>query len=61
MKDTNHTYTCPMHPEVTGDRPGTCPKCGMELVSMEAQAEKHGRHGGLGRSSVLSSCFGRAG
>lgn len=25
-------YACPMHPEVTSDRPGTCPKCGMNLV-----------------------------
>ena len=25
-------YTCPMHPEVTSDKPGTCPKCGMKLV-----------------------------
>jgi len=25
-------YTCPMHPEVTSDQPGTCPKCGMALV-----------------------------
>jgi len=25
------TYTCPMHPEVTSDKPGTCPKCGMDL------------------------------
>ena len=25
-------YACPMHPEVTSDRPGTCPKCGMALV-----------------------------
>lgn len=24
-------YTCPMHPEVTSDKPGTCPKCGMDL------------------------------
>ena len=24
-------YTCPMHPEVTQDQPGTCPKCGMAL------------------------------
>lgn len=24
-------YTCPMHPEVTSDKPGKCPKCGMDL------------------------------
>ena len=25
-------YVCPMHPEVTSDKPGTCSKCGMALV-----------------------------
>ncbi len=25
------TYTCPMHPEVTSDKAGKCPKCGMFL------------------------------
>jgi len=25
------TYTCPMHPEVSQDKPGSCPKCGMAL------------------------------
>ena len=24
-------YTCPMHPEVRQDHPGSCPKCGMTL------------------------------
>src|SRR5688572_30476124 len=24
-------WTCPMHPEVVSDKPGTCPKCGMAL------------------------------
>ncbi|HAS1000525.1 TPA: heavy metal translocating P-type ATPase [Enterobacter cloacae] len=32
-------YTCPMHPEIRRDKPGTCPKCGMalepELPSLE--------------------------
>ena len=28
-------YACPMHPEVTSDQPGTCPKCGMTLVKKE--------------------------
>lgn len=31
------TYTCPMHPEVISDKPGKCPKCGMELVEKETQ------------------------
>lgn len=26
------TYTCPMHPTVVSDRPGSCPVCGMDLV-----------------------------
>jgi Cu+-exporting ATPase len=28
------TYTCPMHPEIVQDGPGSCPKCGMALVPM---------------------------
>jgi Cu+-exporting ATPase len=35
MEKTIHTtdtvYTCPMHPEVRQNGPGTCPKCGMAL------------------------------
>ncbi len=31
-----HTYTCPMHPEVTSTKEGDkCPKCGMNLVHKE--------------------------
>jgi hypothetical protein len=30
-------YTCVMHPEVVNDKPGRCPKCGMELVPMKAK------------------------
>ena len=31
-------YTCPMHPEVVKDGPGTCPKCGMALEPMTPRA-----------------------
>jgi len=29
-------YVCPMHPEVTSDEPGSCPKCGMDLIPRES-------------------------
>jgi FtsP/CotA-like multicopper oxidase with cupredoxin domain len=29
-------YTCPMHPEVISDEPGTCPECGMKLMPVAA-------------------------
>ncbi len=32
-------YTCPMHPEVVSDKPGSCPKCGMALELREPQLE----------------------
>lgn len=37
-------YTCPMHPEVIQDHPGTCPKCGMALepvtIGVESKNEE---------------------
>ncbi len=32
-------YFCPMHPEVTSDHPGKCPKCGMALVKKKSPAK----------------------
>lgn len=34
-------YACPMHPEVVGERPGPCSKCGMPLVSKPETAVVH--------------------
>lgn len=39
------TYACPMHPEVTSDHPGTCPKCGMTLQPVDKSPSPHGQHG----------------
>ncbi len=30
--ETAQEYTCPMHPKIVEDKPGSCPICGMELV-----------------------------
>lgn len=30
-------YACPMHPEVTSDKPRQCPKCGMNLELVNPQ------------------------
>jgi Cu+-exporting ATPase len=43
-------YTCPMHPEITRDAPGSCPKCGMALVAVAGTgAAEHGQLRDLGR------------
>jgi len=31
------SYACPMHPDVTSSDPGTCPKCGMQLLPVRSE------------------------
>lgn len=40
---TGTAYTCPMHPEIRQDHPGSCPKCGMTLepVTPALEDEDH--------------------
>src|ERR1035437_720535 len=37
--ESNITYTCPMHPEIVRDAPGSCPICGMALEPRQGTAE----------------------
>ena len=42
-RDSAHqgeTYTCPMHPTVVSDKPGTGPVCGMDLVRKAQEGEE---------------------
>ncbi|MDF2932868.1 MAG: copper oxidase [Chryseobacterium sp.] len=49
------SYTCPMHSEVVSDNPGKCPKCGMDLVEVEnnaqSEAESKAKNSVLKRNS----------
>ena len=36
----SNVYTCPMHPEVRKEGPGSCPKCGMALEPLKLEAPK---------------------
>ena len=37
--DASREYTCPMHPEIVQQGPGSCPKCGMDLEPMAASVD----------------------
>ncbi len=37
LKMDESFYQCPMNTEVISDKPGSCPKCGMELSKMKKQ------------------------
>ena len=49
-------YTCPMHPEIIQDHPGSCPKCGMSLEAKTvASKEKNEELIDMTRRFILSS------
>jgi len=43
-------YTCPMHPQIMEDHPGSCPICGMTLVKKTGQASEEA---GISLGTVL--------
>lgn len=43
-------YTCPMHPQILEDHPGSCPICGMTLVKKTGQASEDA---GISLNTVL--------
>jgi Cu(I)/Ag(I) efflux system membrane fusion protein len=39
MEMAKEVYTCTMHPELVSDKPGKCPKCGMNLVKKATETD----------------------
>src|SRR3989449_6418949 len=39
FREDKTIYTCPMHPEIRRDQPGSCPICGMTLEPIAATGE----------------------
>ncbi len=48
-------YTCPMHPQIMEDHPGSCPICGMDLVKKSGQASEGS---GISLNTVLKPVNG---
>ncbi len=42
---TKVVYTCSMDPDVTSDKPGKCPKCGMDLVKKKSMVKNSAMKG----------------
>jgi membrane fusion protein, copper/silver efflux system len=43
---SNYYYTCPMHPSVKSNSPGSCPVCNMSLIKVEKQNNQHAQQEG---------------
>lgn len=52
---TDVKYTCPMHPQIMEDHPGSCPICGMTLVKKSGQASEGA---GISLNTVLQPVNG---
>ncbi len=52
------TYTCPMHPEIIKNAPGSCPICGMDLVPMKpAENEENKTYRVLLKKFIIALAF----
>jgi Cu+-exporting ATPase len=55
--DNGNQYTCPMHPEIVRDAPGSCPKCGMALMPVAGAEEDRTELRDMTRRFVTSVAF----
>jgi P-type Cu+ transporter len=59
ITDKPTLYTCPMHPQILQNGPGSCPICGMalELVEVSAHAEADPEYDSMSRRLWLSAAL----
>jgi len=48
-------YSCPMHPQVLSDEPGTCPICEMHLEQIPGRAEAHEHDGEASQAPAVQA------
>lgn len=54
-EEKKQIYTCPMHPQIISDKPGSCPICGMDLVPVQSIGKKESKDEIEGLSKVFVS------
>lgn len=58
-KESSELWYCPMHPNYTAPRKGTCPICGMDLVKKETGKKETGNENG-GKSAIKDGTIDHA-
>lgn len=56
-KSQTKIYSCPMHPEITSDRPGSCSICGMDLVATATVDSEDETYTILKRKFIVALAF----
>lgn len=51
------TFSCPMHPDITSDKPGICSLCGMDLVANQPPEEEDSVYKDWKRKFIISLIF----
>lgn len=52
---SSEKFTCPMHPEVTSEVAGNCPKCGMTMKMKESAGHDHSAAGKIAEPTIKAT------